>query len=131
MSRTKRANKVKSDRAALRRRVGAMIRGFNSGDWQRCYETIDPTLRAKGSPEAGRYARLMQAFREAYGEITPWHTRINLHLDASTNKHDPRPFAYVYIVWKDAASEFHLFRERWVKDGGRWYTRVVGLVPGK
>lgn len=43
----------------------------------------------------------------------------------------PRPFAYVYVVWKDAAKEFHLFRDRWVKDGGQWFTRVVGLVPAK
>jgi hypothetical protein len=122
---------MNADRAALRRRVIAMIRGLNSGDWERCFETIDPRLRAKGSPQAQYYAHQLQAFREAYGEIVPWHTRINLHLDASMNKHDSRPFAYVYIVWKDAAKEFHLFRERWVKDGDQWYTRVVGLVPGK
>jgi hypothetical protein len=131
MNRTKRAPKMKSDRAALRRRVVAMIRGLNSADWERCYETIDPKLRDKGTPEAKRCAQQLRAFRDIYGEIVPWHTRINLHLDASTNKHDARPFAYVYIVWQDAAKEFHIFRERWVKDKDQWYTRVVGLVPGK
>jgi len=29
------------------------------------------------------------------------------------------------------AKEFHMFRERWVKDGNMWFTRVVGLVPAK
>ena len=38
------------------------------------------------------------------------------------------PFAYIYIVGKDAAKEFHPFRQRWIKDGGRWIARGLGLV---
>ena len=129
MGRTRRQPAVKSDRAALRARVRGMIRDLNAGRWEDCWETIDPKLRAKGTPEVKSYAGQLEAFRDAYGRINPWHTRISLHLDAPANKRDPRPFAYVYIVWKDAANEFHLFRERWVKDGGKWYTRVTGLVP--
>lgn len=115
----------------MRRRILATIRAFNAGNWSLCFESIDPKLRAKGTPQATAHAAQLQAFHAAYGEIEPWHIRISLHLDTSTNKHDSRPFAYVYIVWKDAAKEFHLFRERWVKDSGTWYTRVVGLVPTK
>ncbi len=68
-----------------------------------------------------------QQFMEAYRTITPWHVRIYLHLDERA-KQDPRPFAYVYTVWKDADGEFHMFRERWVEEQGTWYTRVAGLV---
>ncbi len=46
----------------------------------------------------------------------------------TANHADPRPFAYVYIYWQDHRHAFRLFRERWVHDGGKWYTRVVGLV---
>lgn len=131
VSRIGRIPQSNSDRAALRRRVLHMIRAFNAGRWEQCHEVIDPKLRAKGTPAVAAYSDQLRAFRAVYGRVTPWHTRISLHLDAATNKHDPRPFAYVYIAWKDAANEFHLFRERWVKDGGTWYTRVVGLVPAK
>jgi hypothetical protein len=55
----------------------------------------------------------------------------SLHMDAHENKRDDRPFSYVYIVWRDVRSVFHMFRERCVMDGGRWYTRVVGLVPNR
>jgi hypothetical protein len=131
MSRTRRVPKVKSERTALRRRVFARIRRLNAGQWERCYEMIDPRMRAKGTPQATAHAKQLQAFRAAYGGVHPWHTRISLHLDGSANKNDPRPFAYVYVVWQDAAKGFHLFRERWVKDDRQWYTRVAGLVPAK
>jgi hypothetical protein len=129
MSRTKLAPRFKTDRAALRRRVLHMIRAFNAGRWEDCFASIDPKLRAKGQPDAAAYGGQLQRFQQIYGRITPWHTRISLHLDVSKNKLDPRQFAFVYVVWKDASNEFHMFRERWVKEQGEWYTRVVGLVP--
>jgi hypothetical protein len=60
--------------------------------------------------------------------IRPWHVRISLHLTGSRPASDPRAFAYVYTVWQDERHEFHMFRERWVRDGKNWYTRVAGLV---
>src|SRR5687767_10451732 len=113
MSATRRAPLAKSDRAALRRRVLARVRRLNAGEWDECYEMIDPRLRAKGTLDAATHAGQLRAFRAAYGGVHPWHTRISLHLDGSKNKQDPRPFAYVYVVWQDAAKGFHLFRERW------------------
>jgi hypothetical protein len=73
----------------------------------------------------------MQAFKNTYGSVNLWFTRLSLHLDASSNQRDKRPFAYVYLVWQDDAHGFHMFRERWIKDSGRWFTRVVGLVPNR
>lgn len=131
MSRTSRAPKANPDRAALRRRVLARIRALNAGQPDTAFEMIDPRLRGKGTPASATHQDQLRAFRDAFGDIEPWHIRINLYPDGTTNKHDPRPFAYVYVVWKDAAKEFHLFRDRWVKDRGQWFTRVVGLVPGK
>jgi hypothetical protein len=54
--------------------------------------------------------------------------RISLHLTGSRPSSDPRPFANVYTVWQDERHEFHMFRERWVRDGDKWYTRVAGLI---
>jgi hypothetical protein len=104
---------------------------FNRGQWDKCFAMIDPKLQDESKVIFPTYASGLQTFKDAYGSVNPWYTRINLHLDASSSKHDKRPFAYVYIVWQDPARGFHMFRERWVKHAGHWYTRVVGLVPNR
>jgi hypothetical protein len=104
-----------------------MLGSFNQGLWEKCFSMIDPVLRSK--VEFRVYADRLKVFQKTYGVVRPWHIRISLHMDASSNNHDDRSFAYVYIVWQDDAKQFHIFRERWVKDKNRWFTRVVGLVP--
>jgi hypothetical protein len=120
-----------TERAALRRRVVGFYCRFNAADWRGCHALIDPQLIQQGKIDFETYAKLMQAFKDAYGSVKLWHTRLSLHLDATPKQRDQRPFAYVYIVWQDDAHGFHMFRERWVKDHGRWFTRVVGLVPNR
>lgn len=117
-----------SEREAVRRRVKQMYAYFNRGLWEKCYALLDPKLIQGARVDERLYAGSLQRFQAVYGTIRPWYVRINLHLDARANKHDPRPFAYVYVVWQDEARGFHMFRERWVKDGERWFTRVAGLV---
>jgi hypothetical protein len=120
-----------SERASLRRRVGRMYDWFDRGLWEKCFSLIDPRLREGSRADLRLYEERMRAFKEAYGSVHLWHMRINLHLDASASRGDKRPFAYVYIVWQDDSHGFHMFRERWVKDSGRWFTRVVGLVANE
>lgn len=117
-----------SRREALRKRVRQLYEWYNERAWDKCFSLVDPKLRAQARCEKQAYADSLGRFMEFHGKVQPWHLRINLHLDASSNKQDPRPFAYVYLVWQDEACAFHMFRERWVEDGGRWFTRVVGLV---
>ena len=104
---------------------------FNRGLWEECFSLVDPKLKEQSKVQLPVYAERLQAFKEFYGIIKPWHVRISLHLDASSNKQDERPFAYVYVVWQDDVHGFHMFRERWVKHSGRWFTRVAGLVPNR
>jgi hypothetical protein len=106
-----------------------MYEWFNRGLWDQCFSLIDPKLREGAKVDLPVYADQLRAFRAAYGMIHPWYVRINLHLDTSANKQDDRPFAYLYVIWQDEVRGFHMFRERWVKQSGRWFTRVVGLVP--
>ncbi|HJT78973.1 MAG TPA: hypothetical protein VJ739_17380 [Gemmataceae bacterium] len=122
-------NNVAAEKGAIRRRVKRLYEGLNEGRWERCFALVDPRLRENSRVGLDRYSESLAAFRNYYGSVRPWYMRISLHLDASENKHDERPFAYAYVVWQDARHEFHMFRERWVKDSGHWYTRVVGLVP--
>jgi hypothetical protein len=104
---------------------------FNRGAWEKCFSLLDPQLTGTSKVQLPVYSRSLQAFQQAYGKIHPWHIRISLHLAASANQRDARPFAYVYVVWQDEAHGFHMFRERWVREAGRWHTRVAGLVPNR
>jgi hypothetical protein len=115
----------------LRRRVRALYRAFNRADWARCFAFIDPKLRDAGRVEPATHADAMGTFRQTFGDVRIWHIDISLSEDAQSNKIDGRPFAYVYVFWQDDRSGFHVFRERWIVDGGQWYTRVVGLVASE
>ena len=123
------AKSVDAGREALRRRVKQFYLSFNREDWDECYSLIDPQLTQAGKVRLDTYSERMRSFKEAYGRVRPWMTRLSLHPDAAPTQRDKRPFAYVYLIWQDDANGFHMFRERWIKDGGTWFTRVVGLVP--
>src|ERR1700736_840757 len=114
-------------RASLWRRIISFYRRYNLDDWAGCYRHIDPRLRDQSKIEFPTYADSLGSFKERYGAIGIEHIRISLYPDAR-GKNADRPFAYAYVVWQDAKKDFHVFRERWVQDSGRWYTRVVGLV---
>jgi hypothetical protein len=115
-------------RASLRRRARNFYRSYNLAKWPRCYALVDPRLRENDRVQASPHADSLAAFRRRYGDVTIWHIDVSLHTDVTNNKHDDRPFAYVYVFWQDDNKAFHVFRERWVCDSGRWYTRVAGLV---
>src|SRR5438270_9264209 len=116
------------DRARLRGRIGQFHRHFGRGNWPKCYEYLDPRLRDGAKVEYGAYAKSLAAFREYYGPVQIDHIRLSIHPGGRNTKRDPRDFAYAYVFRKDNRHAFHLFRERWVKEGGTWYTRVAGLV---
>src|SRR5436190_21320809 len=115
-------------RTTLSRRIRSFYRWFNQGRDEKCYTYVDPQLREESKLKAAVYSESLRAFRHEHGSVQIWFIRSNLY-PAKTNPRDPRPFAYVYLLWQDDRHEFQLFRERWVHDGERWYTRVVGLVP--
>jgi hypothetical protein len=132
MNKTSKVTKrAATDRQALRKRVKQFYLRFNKADWQGCFALIDPQLTQHGKVNAETYSDIMQAFKDSYGSVNPWHTRLSLHLKVSPKQRDKRPFAYVYLIWQDEAHGFHMFRERWVKEQGQWFTRLVGLVPNK
>ncbi len=119
------------ERAALRRRVKQFYLRFNEEAWEDCYALIDPQLTQQRKVELVTYSERMRAFKNLYRSVKLWFTRISLHLEATSHQRDKRPFAFVYVIWQDDAHGYHMFQERWVKDDGRWFTRVVGLVPNR
>jgi hypothetical protein len=131
MIRARRILRKAFERKVLQQRVDRMYDYFNKEAWKKCFSLLDPRLRKQQRVDQQVYTEGLRNFRAVYGGVQPWYIRLSLHLDGSINKHDPRPFAYVYVVWQDQNHEFHMFRERWVRDSGRWFSRVVGLVPNK
>jgi hypothetical protein len=122
------ANGHTSERTSIRRRVKQFYRAFNQEKWSQCFALIDPKLSENDKISVTSYIASLREFKEFYGAVRIWYMRTSMHIDIRGNKRDARPFAFVYIVWQDRDNEFHMFRERWVQDGGRWFTRVVGLV---
>lgn len=121
---------IATERDSLRRRVRRWYDSFNHEQWTECFELVDPDLRGTGKVAQQNYLDSLSQFKEQYGGIQLWHVRISLHLHERKAVTDKRPFAYVYVVWQDARHNFHMFRDRWVRKGTKWYTRVAGLVPG-
>jgi hypothetical protein len=121
-------NEPAAERTAIRRKVKLLYDRFNHEQWSACFEMIDPKLRSSARVGPECYMASLSEFKRCYGQVRIWYTRINVHLEERNNQHDDRPFAYVYVVWQDDRNAFHMFRERWVRDTDRWYTRVVGLV---
>ena len=131
MIRAKRTFRKSSERQALHKRVNRMYEFFNKEAWPKCFSLLDPRLRKPKRVEKRPYVESLSLFRKVYGDLQPWYIRISLHLDETASRHDARPFAYVYVVWQDQKHDFHMFRERWVRDSGRWFSRVAGLVPNQ
>ncbi len=114
-------------KALLRQRIHAFYAHFNQENWQGCFRFLDPALRDKAKVELEKYAVSLANFKHYYGLIRPLFMEIKLITNVQSRT-DARDFAYVAVFWKDSKNAYHLFRERWVKDKGRWFTRVVGLV---
>jgi hypothetical protein len=126
---TERSRGELRDVLSLSGRIVNFYRAFNRQDWPRCYDYIDPRLRDGGKVEEGDYARTMGSFFAEYGPIQRVKIlKLTIH-PGEESKADGRDFAYIIISWEDKSNSFHHFRERWIKDRGKWFTRVVGLVP--
>lgn len=117
------------DVLSLSGRIVNFYRFFNRQDWLRCHHYIDPKLQSQSAVSLADYSRSMQTFFEEYGPIQDVRiVKLNIHA-GSQAKADRREFAYLVISWKDKKNQFHHFKERWIKDRDKWFTRVVGLVP--
>lgn len=111
--------------ASLRRAIRSFYDSYRQEKWTLCFNRIDPQLRETAKVDFDSYQESLQTFQREYGDVAILVIEVS---EIHRSKHDPRPFAFASIVWRDRSHEFHVFRERWVFDGKRWYTRVVGLV---
>src|SRR5256885_2164030 len=111
----------------LNHRIRHFYRYFNENNWQACFARVDPKLK-EGRVNFDPYAESLSSFFEKYGPIRVESIKLRLHTNVKTNKHDDRPFASGTLHWQDNKHRHHVLRERWVKSGDKWYTRMMGLV---
>jgi len=122
---TQTTNTVEKNR--LSRRIRNFYRLFNENNWEGCFERLDPELRG-ARVEFDKYADSLASFFAKYGPMRIQSVSLELFMNAKGNKHDDRPFAYGTLHWQDNKRKQHTLRERWVKSGATWYTRMIGLV---
>lgn len=115
------------ERIRLNHRIRHFYHYYNENNWKACFDRLDPKLR-EGRVNLNLYAESLFSFFEKYGPIQVESIDLRLYPEAKPNKHDDRPFAYGTLHWQDNKHRRHVFRERWVKVGDTWYTRMVGLV---
>ena len=117
--------------ASLQRSIRQFYDHFNRGEFEKCYQMVDPTLRATpSSVTCYQYLASLERFRQWCGAITLCAIEpVQLHLNEQTRQYGNRDFALVDVIWEDQEGQHRTFKERWVRGGrGRWYTRSTGLV---
>ncbi len=124
-TRVRRGGRPLAQFVSLRRTIRSFYDNYRKEKWELCYNRIDPKLLEADKVAFDTYRDSLTTFKKRYGEVTILLIRIG---EIHKSKHDPRPFAYASVIWRDRLEDFHVFRERWIFDNGRWYTRVVGLV---
>lgn len=118
------------DVRSLTARIVNFYRFFNKQDWSRCYEYIDPVLRAKGSVGPGGYSETMRAFFRAYSPIRDLRiVSLHTHIGAQARS-DSRDFAYVVISCFQVPTILRLSsKPRWMSMS-RVSPRQTTMFPG-
>lgn len=112
----------------LTNRIQKFYSAFNKEQWAECFHLVDPELR-ENRVDFKVYADSLATFFERFGPIEIERIAdLKPHLREKSPLYRDRPFAFGMVVWRDRENGEHVFRERWVKARGTWYTRMVGLV---
>jgi hypothetical protein len=121
--------KTASPQAVLKRRIKRFYALLNTGDFQRCFEMIDPRIRAKpSSVTLLQYENSLRDFLQAVKSVEVQSVSVELHLNEPSRLYEDRDFAVGTTRWNDARGNVQQFAERWVREGRTWYTRSTGLL---
>ncbi len=130
--------KTKTKRApattALKKRIQEYYRHLNSGDFQWCYNAIDPDIRNQATSIAFiPFALSLERFLDHFGKVTVKSDdiKIELHQHGSNTLYQDRDFAVVKVSWLDKHGIPHQFQDRWVRSARTWYSRCTGMVTPK
>jgi hypothetical protein len=115
------------EEVGLNRRIRNFYRDFSARKWEACFDRLDPKLRDR-RVDHDDFIESLSTFFDGFGPIVVQSLELTMYLNAKNHKYDDRPFAYGLLHWQDKEGRAHILRERWVKSGEKWYTRMVGLV---
>lgn len=119
---------LETERDRLRKRIRRFYDLFARGEWQKCYDLLDPGLR-DGTVKFDQYARSLEEFRRYFGPITVTRVEeLNVGKSAKRNGGEDGRVGYAVVLWHGKDNERRLLRERWVMTGGNWYSRRAGLI---
>ena len=121
--------KTASSQTGLKKRIRRFYSLLNSGDFDRCYEMIDPRVRAKSaSVTLLQYENSLRAFLKAVKAVEVLSMEIELHVGEPSKLYEDRDFAVGDTRWIDSRGVENTFTERWVREGRTWYTRSTGFL---
>ena|SRR6266851_2384485 len=130
--------KTKTKRAPaatdLKKRIQEYYRHLNAGDFQRCYNAIDPDIRNQATSIAFiPFALSLERFLKHFGKVTVKsnNIEIQIHRPGPSALYQNREFAVVRVPWLDQEGNSHQFQDRWVRGGRTWYSRCTGMVTPK
>src|SRR5260370_30155340 len=110
--------------SAVERRVRQFYQLLNAHEFGKCFAMIDPIIRSSSaSVTAYQYENALRQFISYYTRIELLSVTLQVHLDEPSDLFGNRDFAVGQTCWADKSGEEHVFQERWVRDGQRWYTR--------
>jgi hypothetical protein len=115
--------------ATLKRRIRHFYTLLSDGQFERCYEMIDPRVRQKSeSVTLLQYEDALVSFVKSVGSIGNLAITIDLHVGEPSRLYEDRDFAIGRTTWQDIRGHEHVFAERWVREGDLWYTRSTGCL---
>lgn len=122
-----------SKESILKRRIREFYDLLNQGQFPGCFQMIDPRIRHNpNSVTLFQYENSLREFLNVIGLVLIDNTSIEIHTDEPSEIYAGRDFALGKTTWDDERGQKHVFSERWVLEGGAWYTRSTGfLVPSR
>ncbi len=118
-----------SIKASLTRRITRFYELLGEQEFTKCYAMIDPLVRSNStSVTLYQYENAARQFVRHFGKPRVHEIDIEVHVGKPSKLYSDRDFAVGRTLWVDRAGVEHVFQERWVRAGQRWYTRCTGFV---
>jgi hypothetical protein len=119
----------RSQTNALEKRIRQFYQLLNEENFGKCFRHVDPVVRGESSSVTEyQYENSLRRFLAFCGYSRVVRVALQLHIGERNVLYANRDFAVGQTTWADEFGVEHVFQERWVRNGQRWYTRSTGLV---
>jgi hypothetical protein len=120
---------VRRQTDALEKRIREFYALVNNEIFGKCFRHIDPVIRDDVfAVREYQYENSLRELLACCGYIRVVGVTLELHIGEPSELYANRDFAVGQTAWADEFGVEHMFQERWVRNGQRWYTRSTGFV---